>query len=167
MHRSRVQTSQMDKEDGCGVLPAICPLAQASATAWASMIAPRALFTMRTPFFNFAILSLLNIPLTQISILSYKSTSSMQNTNQSQWFSRSKIYHSFRWSTSRLFIDHLRIVRRSFAWSTSEERVRSDTCLSRFRQGSKYWYWRGAHQLVPGTICIAYQSKFYFWEKKV
>jgi hypothetical protein len=41
----------------------MCPVAQASATACVSMIAPRALFTMITPFFILAILSLSNMPL--------------------------------------------------------------------------------------------------------
>lgn len=45
------------------VVPAMCPLEQASTTACVSMIAPRALFTIRTPFFSFAILSLSNNPL--------------------------------------------------------------------------------------------------------
>lgn len=44
-------------------LPATCPLEQASATACVSMIAPRALLTIRTPFLHFAILSLSNNPL--------------------------------------------------------------------------------------------------------
>jgi hypothetical protein len=44
-------------------LPATCPLEQASATACVSISAPRALLTIKTPFFNLAILFLSNNPL--------------------------------------------------------------------------------------------------------
>lgn len=43
----------------------MCPLLQASTTACVSMIAPRALFTIRTPFLSLEILSLSNSPLSQ------------------------------------------------------------------------------------------------------
>ena len=41
----------------------MCPLEQASATAWVSMIAPLALLTIRTPFLHLAIRFLSNNPL--------------------------------------------------------------------------------------------------------
>ena len=44
-------------------LPATWPLEQASAIAWVSIIAPRALLTITTPFLHLAILFLSNNPL--------------------------------------------------------------------------------------------------------
>lgn len=52
-------------------LPAMCPLEQASATAWVSMIAPLALLTIKTPFLHFAILFLSNNPLNHNNVFSH------------------------------------------------------------------------------------------------
>jgi hypothetical protein len=54
---------ELKKINSAHYIPAMCPVAQASATACVSMIAPRALFTMITPLFILAILSLSNRPL--------------------------------------------------------------------------------------------------------